>query len=351
MRNIFKSISIAVAAVAVISTSAIADEICYNLCLSCRNTERAENCDKIESTCNCPFVIDSARSKNMGVELRKRKLVDDLVAGCTKAICARTLTFQDGYYKGIEKGNTTLTRFELIAKSGEAEQKAMGMLPRAVKAVNATIDSLTRRRSLLPIAPMSMECTERCNDCASGLKVEPGVVSADSIAKADSSRKAFCRITETSCQCKAHADNTLELIALDKEIAAKNAIADSLVKIKSELLREDMARAIADSVQARCNVQGMCRFTVTYTSKEVALLEMHATEEKPVAAPAPVETAAPAEPVKPVPADTAKPEAKPAEAPVAAAEPAKEAPAAEACPQDSANKDAKEEKKDERIFY
>ena len=383
MRNIFKSISIAVAAVAVISTSAIADEICYNLCLSCRNTERAENCDKIESTCNCPFVIDSARSKNMGVELRKRKLVDDLVAGCTKAICARTLTFQDGYYKGIEKGNTTLTRFELIAKSGEAEQKAMGMLPRAVKAVNATIDSLTRRRSLLPIAPMSMECTERCNDCATPPKEEPKMTPADSlraataakaaaatqpaaapvdtvalakaradsIAKTDSSRKAFCRITETSCQCKAHADNTLELIALDKEIAAKNAIADSLVKIKSELLREDMARAIADSVQARCNVQGMCRFTVTYTSKEVALLEMHVTEEKPVPAPAPVETAAPAEPVKPAPADTAKPEAKPAEAPVAAAEPAKEAPAAEACPQDSTNKDAKEEKKDERIFY
>ena len=230
MRNIFKSISIAVAAVAVISTSAIADEICYNLCLSCRNTERAENCDKIESTCNCPFVIDSARSKNMGVELRKRKLVDDLVAGCTKAICARTLTFQDGYYKGIEKGNTTLTRFELIAKSGEAEQKAMGMLPRAVKAVNATIDSLTRRRSLLPIAPMSMECTERCNDCATPPKEEPKMTPADSlraataakaaaatqpaaapvdtaalakaradsIAKADSSRKAFCRITETS---------------------------------------------------------------------------------------------------------------------------------------------------------
>ena len=248
MRNIFKSISIAIVAAAALSTTAVADEICYNLCMSCRNTERAENCDKIESTCNCPFVIDSARSKNMGVELGKRKLIDELVAGCTKTVCARTLTFQDGYYKGIEKGNTTLTRFELIAKSGEAEQKAMGMLPRVIKDANATIDSLSRRRSLLPIAPMSMECTERCNDCASGLKVEPGVVSADSIAKADSARKAFCRITETSCQCKLHADNTLELIALDKEIAAKTAAADSLVKIKSDLLREEMARAIADSV-------------------------------------------------------------------------------------------------------
>ena len=355
MRNIFKSISIAIVAAAALSTTAVADEICYNLCMSCRNTERAENCDKIESTCNCPFVIDSAKSRNMGIELGKRKLIDELVAGCTKTVCARTLTFQDGYYKGIEKGNTTLTRFELIAKSGEAEQKAMGMLPRVIKDANATIDSLTRRRSLLPIAPMSMECTERCNDCASGLKVEPGVVSADSIAKADSARKAFCRITETSCQCKLHADNTLELIALDKEIAAKTATADSLVKIKSDLLREEMARAIADSVQALCNAQGKCRFTVTYTSKELALLEMHAAEDKPV--PAPVETAAPAEPAKPAksaPADTAKPEAKPAEAPVAAAaKPAPQAPAAEACPQAAADDPAVESKdaKKNRIFY
>ena len=72
MRNIFKSISIAIVAAAALSTTAVADEICYNLCMSCRNTERAENCDKIESTCNCPFVIDSAKSRNMGIELGKR---------------------------------------------------------------------------------------------------------------------------------------------------------------------------------------------------------------------------------------------------------------------------------------
>lgn len=383
MRNIFKSISAIAIITAFASTFSFADAICYDLCMSCRNAERAENCNKIETTCNCPFVIDSAKSKNMGIEISKRKLIDDLIAGCDKSVCARTVTFQDGFYKNIEKGRTTLTRFELISKSGDAEQRALSMQPSAIKAANATVDSLTRRRSFLPIAPMSMECTERCDDCAGKLKKEPATMTpadslraaraaapattpttspadsaqapvdtlalakarADSIAKADSLRKAFCRVTETTCQCKAHEENTAALIALDKEIAEKTAIADSLVKIKPALLREDMARAIADSVQARCNTQGKCRYSITYTSKELALLEIRIEEDKPEPAPAaaaPTPTQAPAEVAKP----------EPAPEPVA---PAAE-PAVEACPQveapaDTAEKDSEKEKKKDRIFY
>lgn len=354
MRNIFKSISAIAIITAFASTFSFADAICYDLCMSCRNAERAENCNKIETTCNCPFVIDSAKSKNMGVEISKRKLIDDLIAGCDKSVCARTVTFQDGFYKNIEKGRTTLTRFELISKSGDAEQRALSMQPSAIKAANATVDSLTRRRSFLPIAPMSMECTERCDDCAGKLKKEPATmtpapanVSEDSIAKADSLRKAFCRVTETTCQCKAHEENTAALIALDKEIAEKTAIADSLVKIKPALLREDMARAIADSVQARCNTQGKCRYSITYTSKELALLEIRIEEDKPEPAPA---AAAPTPAPAQAPAELAKPEPEPASAP---AEPA-EQPAEEVCPQAEApadTADSEKEKKKDRIFY
>lgn len=408
MRNLFKSIS-AIALLA--ATLSFADSMCYELCMSCRTATRASNCDQIESTCNCPFVVDSAKSKNMGVEMGKRKLVSDIFAGCDKAICARTVTFEDGYYKTIEKGSTTLTRFELISKSGDAEQRALSMQPSAIKAANATVDSLMRRRSLLPIAPMSMECTNRCDDCAGKLKpdtakkAEPAMTPADSatkaaadsatkaaaqpdttkqdsakvahldtakadtaktdsaqvdslqapvdtlalakaredsIAKADSLRNVFCRVTETTCQCKAHEENTLALIALDKEIVVKRAIADSLLKLKPTLLREDMARAIADSVQARCNTQGKCRYTITYTSKELALLEMHIVEDKPAMAPAPAFVEVPA---------TAEPAPKPEQQ--ATAEP--QQPAEEACPQavapaDTAKDDEKEKKKD-RIFY
>ena len=394
MRNMFKSIS----AIALLSAAfAFADSMCFELCSSCRTATRADNCDKIESTCNCPFVIDSAKSKNMGVEMSKRKLVDEIFAGCDKAICARTVTFENGFYKNIEKGRTTLSRFELISKSGDAEQRALSMQPSAIKAANATVDSLTRRRSLLPIAPMSMECTNRCNECGGNLKKEepadmiiietepaPGDSAAtpqaaapqaaapaapgapadsasavadsakapvdtvalakareDSIAKADSLHKAYCRLTETTCQCKAHEENTLALVALDKEIEARRAIADSLQKLKPRLLREDMARAIADTVQARCNTQGKCRYTITYTSNELALLEIRIEEDKPAPAPAP----APAEVKQPEPApEPAAPAAEP------------EQPAEEVCPQvaapaDTSSKDSEKEKKKDRIFY
>ena len=103
MRKIFKSISAIAIITAFASTFSVADAICYDLCMSCRNAERAENCNKIETTCNCPFVIDSAKSKNMGIEISKRKLIDDLIAGCDKSVCARTVTFQDGPHNTIEK--------------------------------------------------------------------------------------------------------------------------------------------------------------------------------------------------------------------------------------------------------
>lgn len=383
MRNVFKTISAIAIISAFTATFSFADAMCYDLCMSCRDGNRAENCDKIETTCNCPFVIDSAKSKNMGIELTKRKLVSELAVGCDKAVCARTVTFQDGYYKNIEKGRTTLTRFELLSKAGDAEQRASNFQPSAIKAANATVDSLTRRRSFLPIPPMSMECTQRCDDCAGKNKKEPATMTPadslraaqaakaaapaakpdsakapvdtvalakareDSIAKADSLRKAFCRVTETSCQCKAHEENTLAIIALDKELAAKTAIADSLNKIRAELLREDMARIIADSLQARCNTQGKCRYSITYTSKEIALLEMRVEEDKPEPAPA---AAAPAQTPAQAPAELAKPEPEPASAP---AEPA-EQPAEEVCPQAEApadTADSEKEKKKDRIFY
>ena len=85
MRNIFKIFPAIAFLACFLATGALADSMCYDLCVSCHGETRAENCDKIESTCNCPFVIDSAKSKNMGVELGKRKLTEAILAGCDKA--------------------------------------------------------------------------------------------------------------------------------------------------------------------------------------------------------------------------------------------------------------------------
>ena len=365
MRNIFKIFPAIAFLACFLATGALADSMCYDLCVSCHGETRAENCDKIESTCNCPFVIDSAKSKNMGVELGKRKLTEAILAGCDKAACARSITFENGYYKSMDKGRTTPTKFQLLSGTSDASERALKMQPQAIRAANATVDSLQRRRSLLPIAPMSQECTDRCNTCALAaqpagdvilIEQEPEIATppdsaalakahADSIARADSAAKAeaelkaFCQLAESSCQCKAHEQNTRDIIAIDKEIAEKTAYADSLLKFRTKLLREEMARAIADSVQAHCNVEGKCSYTVTFTSAEFAILEMHPTEEpKPVAAAAPADTAKAAPAVEQAPAS-------------APADTTAGQPAPAACPQAAESAPADSTKKKDRIFY
>lgn len=365
MRNIFKKFPTVAILACFLATGALADSMCYDLCVSCHGETRAENCDKIESTCNCPFVIDSAKSKNMGVELGKRKLTEAILAGCDKAACARSITFENGYYKSMDKGRTTLTKFQLLSGTSDASERALKMQPQAIRAANATVDSLQRRRSLLPIAPMSQECTDRCNTCALAaqpagdvilIEQEPEIATphdsaalakahADSIARADSAAKAeaelkaFCQLAESSCQCKAHEQNTRDIIAIDKEIAEKTAYADSLLKFRTKLLREEMARAIADSVQAHCNVEGKCSYTVTFTSAEFAILEMHPTEE-----PRPVAAAAPADTAKAAPAVEQAPASAPADTTAAQPAPA-------ACPQAAESAPADSTKKKDRIFY
>ena len=410
MRNFFKIFPTIAIHATFLANSALADSMCYDLCMSCHGATRAENCDKIESTCNCPFVIDSAKSKNMGVELGKRKLAEEILVGCDKAACARSITFENGYYKSMDKGRTTLTKLQLLSGVSDASERAMKMQPEAIRAANTTVDSLTRRRSMLPIPPMTQECTERCNTCSADAKpVQPepqmtradsvraaaaeqakpdsaqattatdsvqipaatdsaqtatadsaqaktdstaqapaidsvalAQARADSIAKAEADRKAFCQLAESSCQCKAHEQNTRDIIAIDSVIAIKTAYADSLLKFREQFLREEMARAIADSVQAHCNVDGKCSYTVTFTSKEFAILEMHKTEEPKPDASTGSATG---------PADTAK--AEPAAEQVAANPPADTAAAQPAsCPQpaaDSATADSS--KKKDRIFY
>lgn len=390
MRNFFKIFPTVAILATFLATSALADSMCYDLCMSCHGETRAENCDKIESTCNCPFVIDSAKSKNMGVELGKRKLTEAILEGCDKAACARSITFNNGYYKYMDKGRTTLTKLQLLSGVSDASERALKMQPQAIRAANTTVDSLTRRRTMLPIAPMTQECTERCNTCSADAKpaqAEPQMTRADSVraasaaqakpdsaqvkidstqattadsaaqapaidsvalaqaradsaAKAGADRKAFCQLAESSCQCKAHEQNTRDIIAIDSVIAIKTAYADSLLKFRSKLLREEMARAIADSVQALCNVEGKCVYTVTFTSKEFAILEMHPTEEpKPEEPAAPVDTAKAAPAAEQVaanpPADTAAAKPAPATCPQ---------PAADSAPADSS-------KKKDRIFY
>ena len=404
MRSMYKLI-ITVAAFVAFTVPAMAEQsACINLCESCSTGD--STCNKVEAACHCKMLLDSVKSVNTAIEINQRKLAKEIFAGCNKPTCARSITFENGIYKKMEKGRTALSKFELMTGVSDAAQRALQKQPLEIKAAQFTVDSLTRRRSVLPIAPMSMECTDHCKICADSTlpiptmtpvnaqapapqpapaapSAQPAATAADTtaaakpdsakadsaaapIASADSAaapvpavdsaaiadsiakamaaqRKAFCQLTESKCQCKAHAQNERDIVALDSILAIKTARLDSLEKVRPEILRTEMARNIADQAREKCKSAAKCSYTVTFTHKELALLEMHDTAldtVKPAPEPAPV-----------APAFTEAAEPEPAAAPADTATPAP----AEACiapepaPVDSAAE--KEKKKDNRFFY
>lgn len=412
MRSMYKVILLSVTLAALAMPAMADDSACINLCQSCNASD--SSCHKIEAACQCKMLLDSIKSANTAIEINQRKLALEIFAGCDKPACTRSITFENGLYKKIEKGRTALTKLQLMTGINEATQKAAQQQPLEIKAARFTVDSLTRKRTVLPIAPMSMECTDHCKICAdstlpiptmtpanpqppapqpataapsaqpastqptdttagaanpdstkaataatsvaapvtadSAAAPVPAVDSAaiaDSIAKAMAAqRKAFCQLTESKCQCKAHEQNEREIVSLDSVLAIKTARLDSLEKKRPEILRTEMARNIADQAHEKCKNAAKCSYTVTYTNKELALLEMHDTAldtVKPVPA---------AEPAAPASTETAKPEPAAAPADTVKPVPAEACKAPEPAPADSAAEAEKEKKKkDRRIFY
>ena len=393
MRSMYKVILLSLTLAALAMPAMADDSACVNLCEAC--TPGDSTCNKVEAACHCKMLLDSIKSVNTAVEINQRKLAKEIFAGCNKPTCARSITFENGIFKKMEKGRTALSKFELMTGVSDAAQRALQKQPLEIKAAQFTVDSLHRKRTVLPIAPMSMECTDHCKICADSTLPLPAMTPAnaqpaaptapatpatDAVAKGDSAkadttaaataatdtaapvpaidsaavadsiakavaaqRKAFCQRTESNCQCKAHIQNERDIVSLDSVLALKTARLDSLEKIRPEILRTEMARSIADQVREKCKALEKCSYTVTFTHKELALLEMHDTALDTVKpAPAP-------EPVAPAATEVAEPE--PAAAPADTAKPAP----AEACvqpepaPVDSSAE--KEKKKDRRIFY
>lgn len=392
MRSLYKVI-MTVAMFAMLAAPAMAeDPACVNLCQAC--TPGDSTCNKIEAACQCKMLLDSIKSVNTAIEINQRKLAKEIFAGCDKPTCARSITFENGIFKKMEKGRTPLSKLELTTGVSDAAQRAAQQLPLEIKAARFTVDSLTRRQSVLPIAPMSMECTDHCKICAdSTLPIPtmtpvnaqapapqpapaapsaqpapapeaaadsaaasdttakatpvPAVDSAaiaDSIAKAAATqRKAFCQLTESKCQCKAHEQNERDIVSLDSVLAIRTSRLDSLEKNRPEILRTEMARSMADQVREKCKAAAKCSYTVTFTNKELALLEMHDTA---------LDTVKPAPAPEPESQATAEPEPAATSADTAAPAPAEACIQPEAAPVDSAAEAEKAKKeKERRIFY
>lgn len=380
MRSLYKVI-MTVATFAMLAAPAMAeDPACVSLCQAC--TAGDSTCNKIEAACQCKMLLDSIKSVNTAIEINQRKLAKEIFAGCDKPTCARSITFENGIFKKMEKGRTPLSKLELTTGVSDAAQRAAQQLPLEIKAARFTVDSLTRRQSVLPIAPMSMECNDNCKTCADPNAAIPAMTPAsaqpapapepaadsaaasdttakatpvptvdsaaiaDSIAKtAATQRKAFCQLTESKCQCKAHEQNERDIVSLDSVLAIRTSRLDSLEKNRPEILRTEMARSIADQVREKCKAAAKCSYTVTFTNKELALLEMHDTAldtVKPAPAPAP----------EPEPQVTAEPEPAATSADTAAPTPAEACIQPEAAPVDSAAEAEKAKKeKERRIFY
>lgn len=394
MRSLYKVI-ITVATFTMLAAPAMAeDPACVSLCQAC--TAGDSTCNKIEAACQCKMLLDSIKSVNTAIEINQRKLAKEIFAGCDKPTCARSITFENGIFKKMEKGRTPLSKLELTTGVSDAAQRAAQQLPLEIKAARFTVDSLTRRQSVLPIAPMSMECNNNCKTCADSTLPIPAMTPvnaqapapqpapaapadttaaakpdstkadsaaasdttakatpvpavdsaaiADSIAKAAATqRKAFCQLTESKCQCKAHEQNERDIVSLDSVLAIRTARLDSLEKNRPEILRTEMARSIADRVREKCKEAAKCSYTVTFTNKELALLEMHDTA---------LDTVKPAPAPEPEPQATAEPEPTATSADTAAPAPAEACIQPEAAPVDSAAEAEKAKKeKERRIFY
>lgn len=378
MRSLYKVI-MTVATFSMLAVPAMAeDTACVNLCQAC--TTGDSTCNKIEAACQCKMLLDSIKSVNTAIEINQRKLAKEIFAGCDKPTCARSITFENGIFKKMEKGRTPLSKLELTTGVSDAAQRAAQQLPLEIKAARFTVDSLTRKHSVLPIAPMSMECTDNCKTCADTNATIPAMTPAsaqpapapepaadsaaasdttakaapvpavdsaaiaDSIAKAAAAqRKAFCQLTESKCQCKAHEQNERDIVSLDSVLAIKTARLDSLEKNRPEILRTEMARSIADQVREKCKAAAKCSYTVTFTNKELALLEMHD---------AALDTVKPAPAPEPEPQATAEPEPAVTNADTVPPTPAEACVQPEPAPADSAAEAEKAKKeKERRIFY
>ena len=104
MRSLYKVI-MTVATFAMLAAPAMAeDPACVSLCQAC--TAGDSTCNKIEAACQCKMLLDSIKSVNTAIEINQRKLAKEIFAGCDKPTCARSITFENGIFKKMEKKNT-----------------------------------------------------------------------------------------------------------------------------------------------------------------------------------------------------------------------------------------------------
>lgn len=275
--------------VSLVVAAAFADPVCVDLCGECTSLPGDATCKKVDALCKCKATLDSANAMVAVIEQSKGKLVADISAGCPKTACSRNFTFENGQYVKFEKGRTSLTTAAIVNGATVAGQKSKTQKPVALKKAEATLDSLTRRRMNLTLPPMTMECNTKCNSCdaadtARNLATQnPATQNAqtriDSVARADSLANVECQKTEKICMCAVYRNNAAQLAVIDSLINISKARVDSLAKIGPTLIRGDMAMQIADTTHALCAGASRCTFEVTFTSAELALLELHKVEE------------------------------------------------------------------------
>lgn len=343
--------------ISLVAAAAFANPVCVDLCGECTSLPNDATCRKLDALCKCQSVLDSAMAKGAVVAQSKQKLVADISAGCGKTACSRNFTFEDGLYVQLKKGKTSLATAAIVNGATVAGQKSKTQKPVALRKAESMLDSLTRRRTSLTFAPMTMECSDKCNSCdaraaallapapvqmsvdttlnpaeqapaaatAPGTAQTPAAVDAqisaavnaqtpaalpadssaalanqqtaavpaapqvalpaaqqaatDSITRADSLANVECQKTEKICMCAAYKENAAQLAILDSLIKISRARIDSLEKNAPTLVRGDMAMQIADTTHALCAGAKKCTFEVTFTSAELALLELHKVDD------------------------------------------------------------------------
>lgn len=225
-----------------LTTVSFAEQICEELCPSCLENLGDDTCGKIDSICSCQTFLDSLNTAKAArqkvINESKNKLFTELNESCQEAFCTRTINFNDGVYKGIEKASApnALTAEKEVAK------------------VNQTAAS-----------QQTKECSDLCSNCPISerdLEYETAPVFENPL----------CQKIEDNCGCFN--------VAKQNRILAKQAEQDSIKKIEEKLLKIDNAKNLTDTLHLICNKTGTCAVQVSIHSSNFTIASMQVVEAK-----------------------------------------------------------------------
>ncbi len=233
-----------------------ANEMCAQLCGSCKEKTADSTCMQINSLCSCATLLDSIQTaetaKTEKINALKESLRTNISENCQKEFCT----------------------FKVKIRNDEIKYFHSAKVPDTVEKLSAetATDSATNSEALIAL---NAECQSFCGSCS-----------------AEKAQDSICVQIESVCRCQAFAEQEARL--------AEKAKADSLQKIQAFLRKNENLSIAADSIYAFQKSVPNSTVIVTLKKSDMTILDIQTFKE------APQDTVYAAQLAK-IPADTVQP--------------------------------------------